>query len=60
MEQAVLDAESRVEEARRLAEDPAIASDAGLLHQRFAALAAAQHEVERLYARWAELEAKTR
>ena len=42
------------------AEDPAIATDAPLLHQRFAALAEAQHEVERLFARWAELEGKTR
>ena len=60
MEAAVVAAEEAVETARRLAEDPAIATDAPLLHQRFAALAEAQHEVERLFARWAELEAKAK
>jgi ATP-binding cassette subfamily F protein uup len=59
MEAAVLAAEARVEEARRRAEDPLVATDAAALHSRFAALAAAQEEVDRLYARWAELEAKT-
>ncbi|HSM52297.1 MAG TPA: ABC-F family ATP-binding cassette domain-containing protein [Thermoanaerobaculia bacterium] len=59
MEAAVLAAEARVEEARRHAEDPAVATDAAALHERCAALAAAQLEVDRLYARWAELEAKT-
>ena len=50
-------AEAELERCRKAAEDPAIASDAARLHERFAALAAAQAEVERLYARWAELEA---
>ena len=59
MEAAVLAAEARVEEARRRAEDPAVATDAGALHARCAALAAAEEEVDRLYARWTELEAKT-
>jgi len=58
MEEKVLDAEERLAEARRLAEDPSIASDARALEQRHAELAAAQAEVDRLYARWAELEAK--
>ncbi|HEX9819102.1 MAG TPA: ABC-F family ATP-binding cassette domain-containing protein [Methylomirabilota bacterium] len=58
MEQAILDAERAVEACRREAEDPAIASDALALQQRYAALEAARAEVNRLYARWAELEAR--
>jgi ATP-binding cassette subfamily F protein uup len=58
MEETLLAAESRLEEARRQAEDPSIAADAVALQQRFAELSAAQSEVDRLYARWAELEAK--
>ncbi len=58
MEANVLDAEERLAEARRLAEDPAIASDARALEQRHAELVAVQGEVDRLYARWAELESK--
>ena len=58
MEQAILDAEATAEAARAAAEDPAIASDPAALGERHAALAAARTLVERLYARWAELEAK--
>src|SRR5262245_6534315 len=58
MEQAILDAELAVEACRRAADDPAIASDPTALQTRYAALEAAQNEVDRLYARWAELEAK--
>lgn len=58
IEAAVLEAEERMNEAERRAHDPAVAADAGALQQRFAELAAAQSEVERLYTRWAELEAK--
>ena len=58
MEQAILEAESAVEACRRAADDPAIASDPAALQTRYAALEAAQAEVDRLYARWAELEAK--
>jgi ATP-binding cassette subfamily F protein uup len=58
MEAAVLAAEARMAEARKRAEDPAIASDSAALQARFGEMAAAQTEVERLYARWAELEAK--
>jgi ABC transport system ATP-binding/permease protein len=57
MEAAILDAERAVEAAQRAVESPAIASDPVAL-QRYAALEAARAEVERLYARWAELEAK--
>jgi ATP-binding cassette subfamily F protein uup len=59
--------ESRIEEAERelaarraSAADPAIASDHAALTERLAALAPAQAAVDRLYARWAELEAKLR
>jgi ATP-binding cassette subfamily F protein uup len=58
MEAAIFGAEAELESRRAAAEDPAIATDAAKLHDRFAALAAAQSEVERLYSRWAELEAK--
>ncbi|MGH7373535.1 MAG: ABC transporter C-terminal domain-containing protein, partial [Candidatus Rokuibacteriota bacterium] len=43
---------------RQAAEDPAIASDPATLQARYAALDAAQAEVDRLYARWAELETR--
>ncbi len=58
MEANILAAEERLAAAQRAAEDPSIAADAIALQQRFAELSAAQSEVERLYARWAELEAK--
>jgi ATP-binding cassette subfamily F protein uup len=58
MEQAVLLAEKRLDEARNRAEDPAIAADAAALQQRFAELTEAQAEVDRVYQRWSELEAK--
>ena len=58
MEQAISQAEAAAEAARRAADDPSIASDAAALQARYAALAAARAEVDRLYARWAELEAK--
>ncbi len=58
LESAVLTAETLVDRARRLAEDPSIATDAGTLQQRHAELDGLQREVDRLYARWAELEAK--
>jgi ABC transport system ATP-binding/permease protein len=58
MEQSVLVAEGKLETAKIRTGDPAIASDPTALQTRFAELAAAQREVDRLYARWAELEAK--
>ena len=58
IEAAILAAEEAAEARRAAAEDPAVATDAGELHRRTSALAAALAEVERLYARWAELEAK--
>jgi ATP-binding cassette subfamily F protein uup len=58
MEQAVLAAEAAVEACRRAVEDPAIASDAAALQSGYAALESAREDVDRLYARWAELEAR--
>jgi len=58
MEATILGAEERMAAAQRAAADPAIASDAAALHARYTDLEAARVEVERLYARWAELEAK--
>ena len=58
MEQIVLVAEARLEQARLRSEDASIASDAAALQLRIAELHAAQREADRLYARWAELESK--
>jgi ATP-binding cassette subfamily F protein uup len=58
MEQAILEAETAVQSCERAVEDPAVASNAAALQERYAALEAARAEVDRLYSRWAELEAK--
>jgi len=47
-----------LEACQRAVEDPAIASDPTALQERFTALEAARTDVDRLYARWAELEGK--
>jgi ATP-binding cassette subfamily F protein uup len=58
MEAAILAAEAEAARCHAAAEDPAIVTDAEALHRRTGALAEALAEVERLYARWAELESK--
>jgi len=58
MEDRILEAEARLQSCRSAAADPAVASDHQLLGDRLRELAAAQAEVETLYSRWAELEAK--
>ena len=58
IEARILDAEGVLESARSLAEDPAIVTNAAELHARAVALERAQDAVDRLYARWAELEGK--
>jgi ATP-binding cassette subfamily F protein uup len=58
MEAVILEAERAVSVCEAAANDPAIASSAGQLQEKFSALHAAQADVERLYARWAELEEK--
>jgi len=58
MEATILAAEDALAQRQAAADDPAIAADAAELHRRYEALQAAQTEVDRLYARWAELETK--
>ncbi len=60
MEGRILGAEATLEACREAAADPSVASDHQALGARIEALSAAQAEVDRLYARWAELEAKGR
>jgi ATP-binding cassette subfamily F protein uup len=57
MEAIVLSTEARLEEARSRVEDPSIASDAAALQVRITELDSVQRDVDRLYARWAGLEA---
>ncbi|HEX3127948.1 MAG TPA: ABC-F family ATP-binding cassette domain-containing protein [Thermoanaerobaculia bacterium] len=58
IEGKILEAEDALAAAQRAVEDPAVATDSAKLQARCAALEAARLEVERLYARWAELEEK--
>jgi len=58
IEQKILEAEEVVAACQAAATDRAIASSADMLQERYAGLHAAKAEVERLYARWAELEDK--
>lgn len=58
MEQAILTAEGRLAACRQALEDPVVASDPVALQRRYEALEAARAEVERLFARWAELESR--
>jgi ATP-binding cassette subfamily F protein uup len=58
MEEDILAAEEALAGAQAAVDDPAVATDPVALGERCAALEAARAEVERLYARWAELEAK--
>ena len=58
MEGKILEAEEALAAARKAVEDPAVATDSARLQARCADLETARREVERLYARWAELEEK--
>jgi ATP-binding cassette subfamily F protein uup len=60
MEAAILAAEEALEACQAAVEDPAVATDPIVLQDRCSALDVARAEVERLYARWAELEAKVK
>jgi ABC transport system ATP-binding/permease protein len=57
MEAKILEAEQALEAAQAKVQEPAIASEYQALIEANAAHTAAQAEVDRLYARWAELEA---
>jgi len=58
MEEQILVAEEALAAAKAGVDDPAVATDSQKLAERCRELEAAQAEVERLYARWAELEEK--
>ncbi|MFO0773478.1 MAG: ABC-F family ATP-binding cassette domain-containing protein [Nitrospiraceae bacterium] len=58
MESSIAKAEAAVAAAQQASTDPAIVADADALQTRYAALAEAEAQVERLYSRWAELELK--
>ncbi|MBI1814625.1 MAG: ABC-F family ATP-binding cassette domain-containing protein [Deltaproteobacteria bacterium] len=58
MEATILAAEQALEACHAATSDPSVAADAAVLHQRYTMLREAQEHVDRLYARWAELEAK--
>ncbi len=58
IEQAIAAADAALAQAKADAEDPAHAANAGRLMELFAAVESRQAEVDRLYARWSELEAK--
>lgn len=58
IEETILKAEATLADCRAAIEEPAVASDAAALQDRLDALQAARAEVERLYERWAELEAE--
>ena len=58
MENRILEAEQRLDACEANAADPEVASDHQVLVERHIAVASARQEVDRLYARWAELEAK--
>ena len=58
MEAAILAAEQTLGERERAVADPAVATDPAALAERCRALDEARAEVERLYARWAELEGR--
>jgi len=60
MEAAILKDETAVEKLQKELDDPAISNDAKRLQDHCKALADAQARVERLYARWQELEEKQR
>ncbi len=58
IESVLHQAEAKLHEAEAALQDPAAASDAALIHTRYEAVLAGQSEVDGLYARWSELEAK--
>ena len=58
MEETIHAAEARVEKLQGRVVDPSVMIDHVKLHDAYDQLATAQQEVERLYARWAELDAR--
>jgi len=58
IEQRVEEADARLTAAHTAVEDPAVATNAEALQQALAEQESAQHELDKLYARWAELTEK--
>lgn len=58
IEEKIMEAEMALEECQAAMEDPDVVSDSSKLNDAYKALETTQKEVETLYARWAELEAK--
>jgi len=58
MERRILEAEQLLDAARGALQAPDVVSDPFALQQRYAEMQAAEAEVGKLYARWAELEGK--
>ena len=58
MEDLIHEAESKLAAVQRELQDPAVTSDASRLQEAYSKLHPYQAEVDRLYERWAELEAK--
>jgi ATP-binding cassette subfamily F protein uup len=59
IEDRVTAAEESVARERSVVEDPAVATDAARLQEALQAMERAQHTLDELYTRWAELEAKS-
>jgi ATP-binding cassette subfamily F protein uup len=59
IEDRVMAAEEEVAREREVVEDPAVATDAVRLQAALVAMERAQSALDELYARWAELEAKS-
>ena len=59
MEDAIHRAEAEVQTLQQRVSDPSVFADHTKAHEAYENLARAQHEVERLYARWAELDTKS-
>jgi ATP-binding cassette subfamily F protein uup len=60
MEQRILEAEGVLVSCQQALDDPTVAADPVAVQERYAALEAARAAVDKLYARWAELEDKLR
>ena len=58
MEEKILAAEMALADCQQAVEDPSVASDPAVLRARWQALEMTRAEVDRLYARWADLEEK--
>ena len=58
IEQRIVEAEQELQEKQAALEDPDVTGDANILRDACLQVDEAQKNVDRLYSRWAELEAK--